>query len=348
MFLSGGRQTPGRARSCPPGHTASVTASIPYVREIEVVPGRVDRLSPRLRRVVADNPGKFTYTGTGTYLVGRGDVAVIDPGPALAAHVDAILAALEPGEQVSAIVVTHTHTDHSPATAPLQERTGAPSYGFGPHGAVAADDPDDRIVFGDPDADGTRRDAEAGAGDELREGADTAFTPDRRLADGDAVEGDGWTLQAVHTPGHTSNHLCLAMAEERVLFTGDHVMGWSTSVIGPPDGSLTQYLGSLRRLLDRDDAVYWPTHGPAVTEPRALVAAYLEHRHERSQQILAALAGGPTTIVELVPRVYADVAKALWRPAAASMYAHLLALVEGGQVVTEGEPRRTSRYELAA
>ena len=315
---------------------------IPFVRDVEFAYGRVDVLSPLVRRVVAHNPSKFTYLGTGTYLVGRGDVAVIDAGPAQPEHVDAILAALAPGEHVTALVVTHTHTDHSPATALLQARVGTSTYGFGPHGPVAVDDPTDVVVFGDAEADATTRGDPKD--DSLREGADTDFRPDHKLRHGDVVSGDGWTLEAVHTPGHTSNHLCYALPEERTLFTGDHVMGWSTSVIGPPDGNMADYLASLRLLLDRDDAVYLPTHGPPVTEPHALVRAFIAHREERTGQILAELAKGPTTIARLVPKLYRDVSKALWRPAAASIYAHLLQLVGDGRVVCEGEPRRTSTY----
>lgn len=318
---------------------------MPFVFEPDVEVGRALSVSPLIRRVVAANPSKFTYHGTGTYLIGHGAVAVIDPGPALPAHVEAVMAALEPGERVTHILVTHTHTDHSPATAALQARTGAPSYGFGPHGAVPPDDPADRVVFGDPEADGTGERA-GGGRDELREGADTAFVPDHRLVDGDVVAGPSWTFTAVHTPGHTSNHLCFALAEERSLFTGDHVMGWSTSVIGPPDGDLVQYLDSLRLLLRRGDERYWPTHGAPVTDPKPLVTAYLGHRDARTQQILDALATGPATIAELVPRIYADVAKTLWRPAAASMYAHVLALVADGRLAVDGDgtARRTSRY----
>jgi glyoxylase-like metal-dependent hydrolase (beta-lactamase superfamily II) len=315
---------------------------IPFVRDVEFAYGRVDVLSPLVRRVVAHNPSKFTYLGTGTYLIGRGDVAVIDAGPAQQEHVDAILAALAPGERITALVVTHTHTDHSPATALLQARVGTPTYGFGPHGPVAVDDPTDVVVFDDAEADaitpGDPKD------DSLREGADTEFRPDHQLRHGEVVSGDGWTLEAVHTPGHTSNHLCYALPEERTLFTGDHVMGWSTSVIGPPDGNMADYLASLRLLLDRDDAMYMPTHGPPVTEPHTLVRAFIAHREERTGQILAELAKGPTTIACLVPKLYHDVSKALWRPAAASTYAHLLQLVGDGRVVVEGEPRRTSTY----
>ncbi len=332
--------------------------SIPFVRDLDVTYGRAERVSPLVRRVVAENPSRFTYLGTGTYLVGTGEVAVIDPGPALPAHVDAILAALEPGERVSHLVVTHTHSDHSPAARLLQERVDAPSYGYGPHGEVPADDPDDVITFDDPDADGPFPREEGDGprpGEELREGADTDFVPDVAVVDGDLVEGAGWTLEALHTPGHTSNHLCFALAEEGALFTGDHVMGWSTSVIGPPDGHMGDYLASLELLLGRDDVVYWPTHGPPVTEPIRHVEAFLAHRRDREDQILTQLAGGPATIAELVPAMYAGVDKRLWRAAAASVYAHLIGMVDDGRAwVTAGgsrpgggPPRRTARYAPA-
>ena len=324
--------------------------AIPYVRDLDIEYGRVDQVSPLVRRVVANNPSKFTYLGTGTYLVGHGDVAVIDAGPRLDEHVDAILAALEPGERVTHLFVTHTHSDHSPATAPMKERTDAPSYGYGPHGAVPSDDAADRVVFGDPEADGEpKTDTERTEADKtLREGADTDFRPDVVLRHGDVVAGAGWTLEAVHTPGHTSNHLCFALREEQALFSGDHVMGWSTSVITPPDGDLGAYLDSLDRLLARDDASYWPTHGPQITEPKALVGAYKAHRQDRTDQIVTALRDGPATVIELVPRIYADVAKTLWVPAAMSTHAHLLQLVGEGRVrVTDGRTaKRMARYEL--
>jgi len=326
-----------------------MTSPIPYVREDDVVYGLATRVSPLVRRVVAHNPSKFTYHGTGTYLVGRGDVAIIDPGPAIDAHIDSVLGALEPGEHVTHLVVTHTHSDHSPAAAAIGQRTGAPSFGFGPHGEVAIDDPTDVIVFGDAEADSPSDAARAAIGepiDEIREGADTEFQPDVMLADGDTLHGLGWTLRAVHTPGHTSNHLCYELVEERTLFTGDHVMGWSTTVIGPPDGNLGQYMASLRLLLDRDDELYRPTHGAAVTDPRALVAAYLAHRDERTAQILAVLAHGPASIAQLVPPIYASVAKTLWRPAAASMYAHLLQLILDGVVRTDQPGRRSATFSL--
>ena len=194
-----------------------MAAPIPYVRDLDIVYGRVDQVSPLLRRVVAENPSKFTYLGTGTYIVGHGEVAVIDPGPLMDAHVSAIVAALEPGERVTHILITHTHSDHSPAAAPLQECTDTSTYGYGPHGAVPPDDPDDRIVFGDPEADGKPKEGEEPATTTLREGADTAFQPSVVVRGGDVVAGPGWTMEAVHTPGHTSNHLCYALREELSL-----------------------------------------------------------------------------------------------------------------------------------
>jgi glyoxylase-like metal-dependent hydrolase (beta-lactamase superfamily II) len=319
-----------------------VPAVIPYVRDIDIEYGRVDSVSPLIRRVVANNPSKFTYLGTGTYLIGHGDVAVIDPGPDLPEHVEAIMSALEDGERVTDILVTHTHIDHSPAVPMVQERTGAPSWGYGPHGALGPDDPTDRVVFGDEEADGSK------GGDEPREGADTGFSPDHAIRDGDVISGPGWTIEAVYTPGHTSNHLCFALREERALFTGDHVMGWSTSVIGPPDGDLGRYLASLEKLLPRDDQIFWPTHGPPVTDPKPFVRAFIEHRADRERQLVEGLAAGRSTIAELVPAMYADVAKELWRPAGASTYALLLKLVAEHRVRTDDDPpRRTSRYFLA-
>jgi glyoxylase-like metal-dependent hydrolase (beta-lactamase superfamily II) len=322
--------------------------TIPYVRDLDVHYGRAEQVSPLIRRVVAENPSKFTYLGTGTYIVGHGDVAVIDSGPRLDAHIDALVAALEPGERVTHLLVTHTHTDHSPATSAMKERTGAPSYGFGPHGAVPPDDPTDRIVFGDAEADGDPTKEKTPAEKELREGADTDFTPDVQLRHGDVVSGGGWTLEAVHTPGHTSNHLCFALHEERALFSGDHIMGWSTTVITPPDGHLGAYLTSLQLVLDRGDDVLWPTHGPPITDPPTLVRSYLAHRQDRTDQIVAVLTDGPAGLTDIVPHVYRDVPKTLWLPAAMSTHAHLLHLVDEGRarVVGGGEPRRTARYEL--
>jgi glyoxylase-like metal-dependent hydrolase (beta-lactamase superfamily II) len=315
-----------------------------FSRDFSVEYGRVDHLSPLIRRVVANNPNRFTFTGTGTYLVGHGDVAVIDPGPADDQHVAAIVAALGPDERISHVVITHTHSDHSPGAALLRALgVDAPTFGYGPHGAVALDDPNDVVTFGDEQADADDRPDAA----TLREGADTAFTPDVPVSHGDVLVGAGWRLTAVHTPGHTSNHVCYALDGERVLFTGDHVMGWSTSVIGPPDGNLNEYLASLALLLGRPDRTYWPTHGPAITDPKPFVRSFIEHRNERTQQLLDALRSGPASLPQIVPKLYADVDKKLWKPAVASMFAHALALLELGKIRCDGEPRRTSVYELS-
>lgn len=280
-----------------------------FDRAIRPRHGRLVRLSPLVRRLVADNPGPFTFTGTGTYVVGRGKVAVIDPGPDDPAHLAALLDALGK-ERVSHILVTHTHRDHSPAAAPLAAATGAPTCGFGPHGAGREDD---------------------GAA-AVEEGADRDFVPDIRLADGDRIAGPGWTLEALWTPGHTSNHLCFALAQERALFTGDHVMGWSTSVVVPPDGDMGRYLASLERVAARDDAVLWPTHGPPVRRPRAFVEALIAHRRGREAAILDCLAAAIGTIPEIVARLYAEIDPRLHPAAARSVHAHLLDLRRRGKI----------------
>jgi glyoxylase-like metal-dependent hydrolase (beta-lactamase superfamily II) len=305
-------------------------------------------VSPLVRRVLAENPGPFTYLGTGTYLIGHGNVAVVDAGPLDDAHVKRVIAALDPGDRITHIFVTHTHSDHSPASRPLQARTDAVTYGFGPQRATPdiAALTDDTVVFGDPEADGNpladlplKNDGTAQAKPSL--GGDQLFEPDVVLGDGDVVEGDGWTLDVVHTPGHASNHLCYALREEATLCSGDHVMGWSTTVVSPPDGDLGEYLDSLEKLLEREqDRRYLPTHGPPIEEPHALVRAFLTHRRERSEQLLAALDAGPATIAELVPRVYALTSKKLWGGAAGSMYAQLLHLCEAGEVEVEDDPPR--------
>ena len=297
---------------------------MPFNRDFDVDYERVDQVSPLIRRVVAENPGPFTFTGTGTYLVGHGRVAVIDPGPNQPEHVDALLGALD-GETVTHIFITHTHGDHSPAAAPLKAATGAPTYGFGPH----------------PEADRDR----PRSGDEpaQEERSDLDFVPDVVTTDGMVIEGDGWTIEALHTPGHISNHLCFALAEERALFTGDHVMGWSTSVIPSPDGDLGHYLANLRRLLDRDDEIYWPTHGPPITDPKPFVQALIDHREARTRQILDRLAAGDERIEDMVKVLYADVDPKLHPAAGRSVLAHLVHLTETGRVEADDLPLTVDR-----
>jgi glyoxylase-like metal-dependent hydrolase (beta-lactamase superfamily II) len=303
-----------------------MAVEIPFRRDLEVEYGAVATLSPLVRRVVARNPSPFTFKGTGTYIVGRGRVAVIDPGPAIAAHVDALLQALA-GETVTHILITHTHLDHSPAAAALKQATGAFTHGFGPHGSGRAED-------------------RAGVGGVTEEGGDHDFRPDVAMREGDVVEGPGWRMTAVHTPGHTSNHLCFALAEERALFSGDHVMGWSTSVIAPPDGDMAAYMRSLHKLLARDDAVYWPTHGSSIPDPKPFVQAFIAHRRERSDAILARLSAGDERIPRIVDHVYLGLDPRLKGAAARSVLAHLVELVETRQVESDGPPTLDTRYRL--
>jgi glyoxylase-like metal-dependent hydrolase (beta-lactamase superfamily II) len=298
--------------------------AIAFRHESRVEYGVARTLSPLIRRVVARNPSPFTYHGTGTYVIGRGEVALVDPGPAIAEHVDALLAALD-GERVSHQLITHTHLDHSPAAKLVAERTGARTFGFGPH------------------AEGRYE-----RGTTVEAGADLAFSPDVRVAHGHVIEGDGWSVEAVHTPGHCSNHLCFGLREERALLTGDHVMGWSTSVISPPDGDMGAYLGSLALLLDRDDRVYLPTHGPAIDDPKPFVRSFIAHRHERERQILDCLERGIVRIPDMVPIMYAGLHAALHGAAARSVLAHILHMLERGTVRCDDEqPSLAARYRVA-
>jgi glyoxylase-like metal-dependent hydrolase (beta-lactamase superfamily II) len=298
-----------------------VTA-IPFVALDDPQYGEVVQLSPLVRRVVAQNPSKFTYHGTGTYIVGHGEVAVIDPGPQLDSHRDALLRALR-GEQVSAILVTHCHADHVPLARWLREQSGAATVGFGPHPRL--DDPDaDDPVAGD---------GEGEPGAPVEETTDHDFSPDVTARDGDvAATGDGWSLRALHTPGHTSNHLCFALDAERSLFTGDHVMGWSTTVITPPDGDMRSYLDSLRRVQARADEVLLPTHGAPVTDPGPFLDAFMAHRLDREAQVLSVVRAGVTSVTDMVEILYADVRPELHKPAGRSVLAHLVKLIGDGLV----------------
>ncbi len=294
---------------------------IPFVRDIDVEYGRGDQVSSLIRRVIAANPGPFTFTGTGTYIVGQGEVAVIDPGPDLPAHLDALLAATA-GERIAAIAITHTHLDHSPLSGPLARATGARVHG------LAAPRLGDAAV-------------------RLDEGHDAAFSPDVSVIDGQRISGPGWTLEAVTTPGHASNHVCWALLEENALFSGDHVMGWSTTVVSPPDGDMGDYYASLDKIAARGFERLWPTHGPPVTEVAPFLAAYRAHRLAREGQILEQIAQGRGRISEMVRVIYADVDPRLHPAAAHSVLAHLIHLERSGRVKVEGEGGPTARYRLA-
>jgi glyoxylase-like metal-dependent hydrolase (beta-lactamase superfamily II) len=315
-------------------------SAIPFVTLDDPAYGEVVQVSPLIRRLVAENPSKFTYHGTGTYIVGHGDVVVIDPGPDLDSHRVALLEALR-GERVSAICVTHCHADHSPLAAWLREVTGAPTVAYGPHepstgidlfaGEDGLDDDEDRRVAAE-----ARASAEA-TEVKMEEAVDTAFRPTGRVLDGMlAGAGDGWTLTAVHTPGHTSNHTCFALDAEQALFSGDHVMGWSTTVIGPPDGDMRSYFDSLETVRARRDEVLWPTHGAPIREPGPFLDAFVEHRRARERQVLDAVRVGETSIAVMVRALYADVRRELHKPARRSVLAHLIKLVDDGVVAVDG------------
>jgi glyoxylase-like metal-dependent hydrolase (beta-lactamase superfamily II) len=291
--------------------------------------GLSEQCEALVRRVLAPNASPYTFTGTQTYLIGAGsEVAVVDPGPADSAdasepspfkgadtngkgHVEAILAAVGDA-RISAILCTHTHRDHSPAAAVLKALTGAPIIGCAP------------LALSD---DGPRADS----------AFDHDYAPDRVLTDGERLSGPDWTIEAVATPGHTSNHLCYSLVESGALFTGDHVMAWSTSVVSPPDGDMSAYMASLQKLHDREDRVYYPAHGPAVTKPRQLVRGMLGHRRQREAQILRLLAKAPQAITAMVPEMYKGLDPRLTGAAGRSVLAHLIDLERQGRVSADGE-----------
>ncbi|MEI9986369.1 MAG: MBL fold metallo-hydrolase [Aliidongia sp.] len=281
---------------------------IDFNKDLPVEYGAVQIMSPLVRRIVANNPSPYTFKGTGTYLVGSDSVAVIDPGPLQDDHLAALLRALD-GVTVSHILVTHTHIDHSPLAAALKAATGAPVLAFGPHPAH-------------------------GSAGEL--GGDHGFVPDMRLADGEVLTGRGWTLEAIHTPGHASNHLCFALREEASVFTGDHVMGWSTTVVSPPDGDMADYMASLDKLRRRPEKLHIPSHGPEIVDGPGFTRALLGHRRQREAAILRRLESGPSEIPDIVAQIYRELNPRLVAAAGRSVMAHLIKLEVEGKVVSEG------------
>jgi glyoxylase-like metal-dependent hydrolase (beta-lactamase superfamily II) len=299
-----------------------MASKIPFLREMDFVYEEAQQVSPLIRRLVANNPGPFTFKGTGVYIIGKGDVAIIDPGPDDDEHIEALLRAVE-GERVTHILVTHRHMDHSPAAHPLAKRTGAKVYS-----STIQPKPSEC--------------------DELRLEAsdDHLFQPDINVQDGDRFSGPGWTIEAVFTPGHTTNHMAYALIEENALFPGDHIMGWSTTVIGPPDGDMTDYFNSLEKVRDRDFTTLWPTHGPPVRDVRPFVQAFIDHRLDREAQILGQLQAGQRRIKDMVSVIYADVDKRLHPAACHSVLAHMIRLVELGRVGCDGPPCVENEYWL--
>jgi glyoxylase-like metal-dependent hydrolase (beta-lactamase superfamily II) len=299
-----------------------MSEDIPFDRS-KPLAGKLEQVSPLVRRWVTDNPGPFTYTGTCAYVVGSGKVAVIDPGPGRDGEAEALLRALG-RETVADIVVTHTHRDHSPGARRLKALTGAPISGCGPHWAA--------------------RDLELGERNILDASADREHDPDRPMRDGDVLQGKGFRLAAMETPGHTMNHLCFRLPEERTLFSGDHVMAWSTTIVAPPDGSMNAYMASLEKLRGREETIYWPGHGGPVTDPQRFLRGLIGHRKMRESTILAALREKPSAIPALVGQLYVGLAPQLKGAAALSVFAHLEDLVGRDLAVTDGAPTLEGIY----
>ena len=299
---------------------------IPFDKNLDLAPDTVDEPMPGVRRIMADNPGPFTFKGTLSYIVGRGKVAIIDPGPDDAAHIAALLDAVR-NETVTHIFVTHTHRDHSPAVPAIKAATGATVYAEGPHRAA--------------------RPLHIGEHNPLDASADREFRPDVALKDGELVAGDGWTIQAVTTPGHTANHMAYALKENNVLFAGDHVMAWSTSIVAPPDGAMSDYMASLEKLTRRGETTYFPGHGPAITDAVRFVNYYILHRKAREASILHRLAKGEADIPSMVRAIYIGIDARLTGAAGLSVLAHLEDLVTRGLVETDGQPAIDGVYRLA-
>ena len=289
--------------------------------------GRADDLEPGLRRILAPNPSPMTYRGTNTYVLGNRDLAVIDPGPQSAGHLAAILSAVGTDQTITHIVVSHAHLDHSPLARALSQRTGAPVYAFGP-----ADAGRSAIM------NRLAKSGMAGGG----EGIDTDFAPDIALRDGDELRTDDWTLKALHTPGHIGNHLCLAWND--ACFTADHVMGWASSLVSPPDGDLTDFMASCAKLQDRDWRVFYPGHGAPVTTPRARLDWLVSHRLTREQAILDTLRTGPADAAQLAAAIYTDTPPHLLPAAARNVLAHLIDLEGKSLVSAQGQLTATTRF----
>ena len=299
---------------------------IPFDKNLDLAPDTVDEPMPLVRRVMADNPGPFTFKGTVSYIVGRGKVAIVDPGPDDPKHIAALLEAVR-GETVTHIFVTHTHRDHSPAVPAVKAATGATVYAEGPHRAA--------------------RPLHIGEEKRLDHSGDMEFRPDVMLKDGETVAGDGWTIEAVTTPGHTANHMAFAFKEANALFCGDHVMGWATSIVAPPDGAMSDYMASLDKLSKRGESVYFPGHGPAIKDASRFVAYYILHRKAREASILHRLGKGSTDIPTIVRAIYIGLDPRLTGAAGLSVLAHMEDLVTRGVVATDGPPSIDGVYRLA-
>ena len=298
--------------------------AIPFVRDIAFEYGKVEQVSPRIRRLIANNPGPFTYIGTGVYIIGQGDVAVIDPGPYDTDHFEALKSALQ-GETVKYVLVTHGHSDHSPLAHALAQWAGCSVYARGR--------------------------AEPTAKGELGSEDDPDFKPDVYIGDGDLFKGSGWTLETIETPGHTKNHLCFALHEENACLTGDHIMGWSTTIVAPPDGNMSDYFCSLDKIEARGFETLWPTHGAPVKGQafvRTFIQAYRQHRQDREDGILDQMRQGETDIPNMVKALYSGLEPRLFPAACLSLLGHMHKLIDEGRIIcSDSKPVVQSHFRLA-
>lgn len=282
--------------------------------------GEIELISRNIRRITANNPAPYTYKGTGTYIIGHNEVAIIDPGPNMPDHIDAILKELN-GEKITHILITHNHQDHSPAAEPLSQLTGALIYAYDNQGQQYMSD-------------------------DINEGIDKDFKAHVMIKDGQIIKGKDWTIEAVHTPGHLSNHLCFAYKQERALFTGDHVMGWSTTIISPPDGNMQDYLDSLQKLIARNEQTYYPTHGKPINDPKHLLEKLFLHRLNREKDILTSIDKGANNLKDIVRMIYKNIPPYLYLAAERTIYAHLIRLMAINAIICEEPATETSKYYL--
>jgi glyoxylase-like metal-dependent hydrolase (beta-lactamase superfamily II) len=304
---------------------AMANDDLAYNKTFDLVPGRAAEVAPGVRAIVANNPGPFTFMGTVSYVIGHGKVAILDPGPDDDAHIASLLDAVR-GETVTDIFVTHTHRDHSPAVPKIKAATGATVYAEGPHRPA--------------------RPLHVGEAARLDASADLDFRPDVALADHAIVCGNGWTIEALTTPGHTANHMAYAFKEGNLIFSGDHVMAWSTSIVAPPDGAMSDYVASLEKLAQRSEPIYLPGHGGPVRDAPRFVQSYIRHRQAREASILHRLGKGAADIPTLVKAIYIGIDPRLAGAAGLSVLAHLEDLVARGAVATEGTPSIGGTYRL--
>jgi len=299
-------------------------ASPSFRTEFDPEYGTAVKIADGIQRITAPNKSAFTYFGTNTYILGDKNVAVIDPGPAIDSHFELLLETLK-GRTVSHIILTHTHMDHSPLAKPLQEKTGAPMLAEGPHR--------------------NSRELHLGEQNALDAAADNDFMPDHKLEDGEIINGDGWKLETIHTPGHTKNHACFAISDTEMLFSGDHVMSWSTSIVAPPDGSMSDYLASLTKLAERKETVYFPGHGGRLEKAPEFTRALRAHRKMRETAVLSRIRAGDLTIPNIVKVIYKDTNPKLHGAAGLSVFAHIEDLVERKLIECDGPPALNSKYK---